>query len=231
MKTKKEDKQNAKDRIYMTALSLFAQKGFNAVGIREIAKSANVNISMINYYFGGKLGILKEVVNEHRQKYYDAIHDTGDETMPMLERARVLVNNLVNFYRSNLEVALVGAEAMITEIPEIAELQHKWFTDNRKSTDGWFVRLGLKLDDIVQMSVIRYMLTAIVHAHFEQEYVWQRVIKAPVRPRFIDEHDKKSEEQCCEISDDEFYKRYSETLADFYIHGIHGITDKNEKGG
>ena len=39
--------QNTKQRILDIAIVLFAQKGYSAVGVREIAKEANVNVSMI----------------------------------------------------------------------------------------------------------------------------------------------------------------------------------------
>ena len=43
---------------------LFAEKGFNGVGVRELAGAAGVNISMISYYFGGKEGLYASVLNE-----------------------------------------------------------------------------------------------------------------------------------------------------------------------
>jgi TetR/AcrR family transcriptional regulator len=43
---------------------LFAAKGFNGVSVRELAKAAGVNISMISYYFGGKEGLYAAVLNE-----------------------------------------------------------------------------------------------------------------------------------------------------------------------
>jgi TetR/AcrR family transcriptional regulator len=43
---------------------LFAEKGFNGVGVRELASAAGVNLSMISYYFGGKEGLYAAVLNE-----------------------------------------------------------------------------------------------------------------------------------------------------------------------
>ena len=58
-----EHHKAAKQRIFEAALALFARKGYAAVGVREIAKHANVNISMINYYYGEKAGILKAIID------------------------------------------------------------------------------------------------------------------------------------------------------------------------
>jgi len=51
-----------KEKILRAAMELFASKGFEAVGIREIAKKAGVNSSLISYYFGGKANLYREVL-------------------------------------------------------------------------------------------------------------------------------------------------------------------------
>jgi AcrR family transcriptional regulator len=103
----------AKKRIFDAAVSLFARRGFAAVGIREIAKKAGVNISMINYYFNGKAGILKEIINECYDKYYSAILDTGGEKTPLEERVRYLTRNMVDFFRKNTELAIVAFSTIV----------------------------------------------------------------------------------------------------------------------
>jgi len=54
--------ENSTDKkILFTAEKLFAQKGFDATSTRDIAKSANVNVSMISYYFGSKEKLFEEI--------------------------------------------------------------------------------------------------------------------------------------------------------------------------
>ena len=62
--------KDAKERILDAAISLFAQKGHAAVGVREIARVANVNISMISYYYEGKIGILKAIIERFHDSYF-----------------------------------------------------------------------------------------------------------------------------------------------------------------
>lgn len=51
----------AKDRIIEAAGPIFAQKGFAATTVREICSAAKVNQAAINYYFGSKESLYKEV--------------------------------------------------------------------------------------------------------------------------------------------------------------------------
>lgn len=50
------------ENILFAAEKLFAEKGFEGTSTREIAKAANVNISMISYYFGSKEKLYEKLV-------------------------------------------------------------------------------------------------------------------------------------------------------------------------
>ena len=51
-------------RILESAGKLFAERGFNGVSTRELAKAAGVNVSAIAYYFRGKKGLYRAVFNQ-----------------------------------------------------------------------------------------------------------------------------------------------------------------------
>jgi AcrR family transcriptional regulator len=70
-----------KTHIINAAVELFAEKGFEGTSIRDLATKADVNVAMINYYFGSKeklfecmlqqkaaytKDILEEIVNNNR---------------------------------------------------------------------------------------------------------------------------------------------------------------------
>lgn len=46
------------------ALRRFATQGFEATSLREIASDAGVDVALISYRFGGKLGLWKAIVSE-----------------------------------------------------------------------------------------------------------------------------------------------------------------------
>ncbi|MBG06915.1 MAG: hypothetical protein CMM59_22900 [Rhodospirillaceae bacterium] len=51
-------------RILESAGKLFAERGFNGVSTRELAKAAGVNVSAIAYYFRGKKGLYRAVFDQ-----------------------------------------------------------------------------------------------------------------------------------------------------------------------
>lgn len=53
-----------KDKIIQSAIDLFSEKGFEGTSVREIAAAADVNVAMINYYFGSKEHLLEKAIDE-----------------------------------------------------------------------------------------------------------------------------------------------------------------------
>ena len=53
------------EKLFAAAIPLFAEKGYAAVSIREIAKAADVNVSSISYYFRGKEGLYHAIIESH----------------------------------------------------------------------------------------------------------------------------------------------------------------------
>ena len=79
-------KPDPKKRIIKSAARLIAKKGFSAVSVREITKSANVNLAMVSYYFDGKTGILKEIISQFFEAYEKAIEDSLSRRMSLEKR-------------------------------------------------------------------------------------------------------------------------------------------------
>lgn len=53
---------DVRDALLVAARKLFAQRGFHEVSTREIARAADVNPAMIHYYFGGKEGLYRAML-------------------------------------------------------------------------------------------------------------------------------------------------------------------------
>lgn len=58
----KELNKKTEEKIVKVATELFAKNGFDGTSIRDICKKADVNISMISYYFGGKKELYEKIV-------------------------------------------------------------------------------------------------------------------------------------------------------------------------
>ena len=53
---------NSRTRLLEAAVFCFAEKGYDATGIREIAQRAKANSALVQYHFGGKEGLYGEAL-------------------------------------------------------------------------------------------------------------------------------------------------------------------------
>ncbi|TLS39094.1 forespore capture DNA-binding protein RefZ [Pseudalkalibacillus caeni] len=62
-----------KQKILRSAVMLFNTKGYNGTSVRDIAKKADVNVSLISYYFGGKQGLAEHLMTSFLEGYVGII--------------------------------------------------------------------------------------------------------------------------------------------------------------
>jgi AcrR family transcriptional regulator len=66
--------RETRGRLLHAAERLFAERGFKAVTVREICHAARANVAAVNYHFGDKLGLYREVM----QLAIDAMRDATE---------------------------------------------------------------------------------------------------------------------------------------------------------
>jgi AcrR family transcriptional regulator len=103
-----EPKSGTKFRILETATRLFAEHGLDAVPLRDIAVEAEVNGAAINYHFGSKNLLIREVyrrlfigLNKLRLKALDDCEIAAkDQKIEVYEIVRALTEPMVRFSTS-----------------------------------------------------------------------------------------------------------------------------------
>ena len=84
LKDKKREETRAK--LLAAAQRLFAEHGYDSVPVTEIAQEAGVTHSMINVYFGGKAGLLYEIVRQNNDAQYEESKEAVSRSGPTIER-------------------------------------------------------------------------------------------------------------------------------------------------
>jgi len=73
-----ENDLTAKANIRNAALRLFAERGHDAVTVREIAAAAGVSPGLVVHHFGSKDG-LRAAVDEYAAQAFDALFEVGEQ--------------------------------------------------------------------------------------------------------------------------------------------------------
>lgn len=203
---KERDGSDPKNRILAAAISLFAQRGFAAVGVREIAAEAGVNIAMISYYFDGKVGILREILEEFFRRYFLVFEGVDDENKSPEDCVRGLIHKMVHFVRENTELALVSYNEIPLDLPEIMELKAKRITAMIQNISGLVLRMGLDPKDAFLIAVIGPSLISTIFTNFRLRPVMKQVFPFEF--------------------DDVYYERYAETISTLFLNGIKGLAQE-----
>ena len=73
-----------RDKLLEVGTELFSERGFAAVSIRELAQAAGTNSAMISYYFGGKEGLYREVLESQFSTLVRTMKESiGDSPDPL----------------------------------------------------------------------------------------------------------------------------------------------------
>ena len=108
--------ESSKEKILNTAIKLFAQKGYGGTSIREICKSANINICMISYYFGSKQELYQEIINnliESQNAYMETFLDVNEDfstksKKELIEKLQMVLDKFIGYFYSNISNDLIA---------------------------------------------------------------------------------------------------------------------------
>lgn len=92
-----------KERVVKSASALFFQKGFDGTSVRDIAEKADVNVSLISYYFKGKQGLLEYAVTRFYETYLYHIEETIEKSNShsALDKLKALIFTIIQYKQNN----------------------------------------------------------------------------------------------------------------------------------
>lgn len=103
-------KTKARQALLKAAKGLFARKGLSATTIRDIAEQANLNSSMISYYFNGKEGLYKsclEEIGSERLQMAERILQSPDSPDEYRIRLKMFCENLFELFLDDRDSGLI----------------------------------------------------------------------------------------------------------------------------
>ncbi len=93
------DDKMVRNRLLEAASSLFLEKDFHTVSIREIAQKADATSAMVNYYFKSKHGLFEEMVIFQYNKILSTFAEDALSGKPLDHT--VVFKKLMKIYREN----------------------------------------------------------------------------------------------------------------------------------
>ena len=123
---RKQQKTASRERIFQAAISLFARHGFAETGMRDLVAEAGVNLSMVNYFFGSKKGLLKEILDSFLSGYLAIAREelVGDGDLP--SRLERFITSAVSYFDAERDSLIITISELPHDDPEIVEHKAGW---------------------------------------------------------------------------------------------------------
>jgi AcrR family transcriptional regulator len=100
-----------KEKIMEVAEQLFAEKGYDATSVREIVKAADINISMISYYFSSKRGLFEELVKSKAVIREEMVIQISQNNDDIREKLKLVIGYYVDaFFKNRYLCAIMTRE-------------------------------------------------------------------------------------------------------------------------
>ena len=132
-------------KILSVARPLFAQQGYKGVTVRDIAQLAQVNVSLISYYFGGKEALYREIIAD----YFNRAQQIFQDIEPVALKARegktqyfqfwkYFFGRLIEFKTQNSEIEEIMLMEYLQGLPYSYEIQEQSLPKLLKRLQGLF---------------------------------------------------------------------------------------------
>ena len=159
----KKTKENGRDRLIVSALSLFCERGYHGVSVREICDHANANPSLISFHFGGKEALLETIFESMKSERFAEIENilsTIETQSDFKVRLILFFTSYVEFYSQNSEVVSLYMDQVEREHPYAIKLLPETFGRLWNRLYGFLQEAQEKkiLDSSIDCKVLAYSL-------------------------------------------------------------------------
>jgi len=98
----RDDARQGRKALETSAMLRFARQGYEATPLREIAADAGVDVALVSYHFGSKLGLWKAIVASAAADLHDVLGAAADKDKAGAADPRADLRNAMAAYVAHL---------------------------------------------------------------------------------------------------------------------------------
>jgi AcrR family transcriptional regulator len=203
---KREDGKETRLRLLNAAGEVFAQKGYRDAKVADICKRAEANVAAVNYYFGDKKSLYREVWrhtlgNSEIAAFFESAVGSSQD------RLREYIQSLIHSFASNGNMGRFSRLYLMEIVNPTGLIQAAWHEtiepQRRKLHDILREIIGPGAEDLTirfcELSIVNQCRMFVTIKRSDVEYM----LDQPIEPKLID--------------------RLADHIADFSIAGIREV--------
>ncbi|MBT2574087.1 forespore capture DNA-binding protein RefZ [Bacillus sp. ISL-51] len=181
-------KVSTKDKIINAAVLLFNQKGFSGTSVREIAKSADVNVAHISYYFKGKGGLMEHLVSEFYEGYSKTLEKAADSMIGENTQERILrvIFDILSYQHDNRQLTRFVYREVTIDSTLIREIMSTYLM-KEKYILQLMIEDGQKRHERLTLPVPHFILqlkSLLMMPYLQPQYITEVLYMQPHEPYF-----------------------------------------------
>lgn len=93
---------STEEKILAAAKKIFTQKGYEATKVRDIAAEADINLSLVNYYFRSKEKLFEHIMTENVNNLFEKVGPIlNDEQATLIEKLQLIASHYIDLLLEN----------------------------------------------------------------------------------------------------------------------------------
>lgn len=160
--------QTTKDRVKQTAQKLFHERGYAAVGMRELAKEVGIQAPSLYNHYKSKDDLLREICFDMAQHFFVAFDKAATTEEKAQRKLKAVIKAHIHIIASNLEASEVFFnEWMFLEQPHLGKFKKMRFEYEMKFRE--IIDKGIKKGDFKKMNskLIAFAIFSALNATYE----------------------------------------------------------------
>jgi AcrR family transcriptional regulator len=159
---------STKEKVKQSAQRLFRQRGYAAVGMRELAREVGIEAPSIYNHYKSKDALLREICFDMAQQFFDAFDRAAATEDKFQRRLKAVIKSHISVIASNLEASEVFFnEWMFLEQPHLGKFK-KMRHDYEMKFRG-IIDKGIQKGDFKKMNskLIAFAVFSALNATYE----------------------------------------------------------------
>jgi AcrR family transcriptional regulator len=117
---------STEQKILATAKKIFTQKGYEATKVRDIAAEADINLSLVNYYFRSKEKLFEHIMTENVNNLFEKVGPVlNDESLTLNEKISFIAEHYIELLLDNPDFPKFIVNEVLSGSNKIAAIASK----------------------------------------------------------------------------------------------------------
>ncbi|MCM3759633.1 forespore capture DNA-binding protein RefZ [Alkalihalobacillus oceani] len=184
-------KGSTKEKMVDAAIRLFYTQGYDGTSVRDIASSANVNIALVSYYFGGKKALYEKILIQFLEGYLQTMHQAiRQQANSVQDSLLTVIRELLLYQATNHYTARMVHREMTLDSVLVREIMTTYLRKEKHDYEQ-IIKLGMKTGEFQRQSVdyVIIQIRTMVNMPYLTPHYFQELYQlSPKEPYFVERY-------------------------------------------